>query len=236
MPHNSGSSSGSPKIAVDLRRLLLLSIAGLAVFGAFLVARGSGDRTETSSGTAIEDAKVLQPSGVAAEAKAGALAPDFEASTLTGERVRLSDYHGKAVVLNFWGTSCVSCLAEIPHLQRLWQERAPEGLVVLGVNVGDDVSRAQRFFSTQLGATYTSVLDPRQTLAKTYRAPGLPMTLFINAEGRIERIIVGEISYQIFDRFARVALGEKNVAGVNDPLPLRFVSPLPPLDEEGGTR
>jgi peroxiredoxin len=163
------------------------------------------------------------------EAKPGAFAPDFEATTLTGERVRLSDFRGKAVVLNFWGTTCVSCVAEIPNLERVWKEQAPQGLVVLGVNVGDDRRRAESFLQ-RLGATYPSVLDPGQVLARAYRAPGLPMTVFIAADGRIERIIAGEISYAILDRFARVVLGQKDVAGLNDPLPIRFVSPLPPAE------
>jgi peroxiredoxin len=216
---------------VDVRRLaLLILIAAVAVGGLALTGLFRG-----GSGSTVEEAPAIQvqsePAAAAGpvEAKQGAFAPDFEATTLTGERVRLSDFRGRPVVLNFWGTTCVSCLAEIPHLERVWKEQAGKGLVVLGINVGDDRQRAEAFFR-ELAATYPSVLDPRQTLARAYRAPGLPMTVFIRPDGRIERIVAGEISYTIFNRYARLILGEKDVAGLNDPLPIRFVSPLPPSE------
>ena len=57
---------------------------------------------------------------------------------------------------------------------------------------------------------------------------GVPVTVFIGPNGVIQRLISGQLNYTIFDRYARVALGEQGVPGVDDPLPLRFVSPLPP--------
>jgi peroxiredoxin len=215
---------------VNLRRLFALSAIALGVFAALSFAGVFRTSTKTATnavpgGSELRLIAPAQESGPS-EAKQGATAPDFEAPTLSGERVRLSGYRGRAVVLNFWGTNCGACLAEIPALERVSQELSPQGLVVLGVNVGDNASRARSFFS-DLGATYTSVLDPHEALARAYRAPGLPVTVFINADGRIDKLITGQLNYAVFDRFARVALGDKNVAGVDDPLPIRFIAPLP---------
>lgn len=217
---------------VDGRRLALLApiaaivVGGLALAGLFTQeSRGSGETGGMSAAELLAASSTAGP----VEAKEGAFAPDFEASTLDGQRVRLSDYHGKPIVLNFWGTSCVSCLSEIPNLEKVWKEQASRGLIVLGVNVGDDRERALAFFE-KLGATYPSILDRSQVLARAYRAPGLPVTVFIGRDGRIERIIVGEINYTVFDRFARLVLGDKDIADLDDPLPLRFVSPLPPVE------
>jgi len=206
---------------IDVRRLAVVVFVAAIALTAFLLVQNSG--------TAMRDAELLQSEG--AEAQEGALAPDFEASTLTGARVRLSDYRGQAVVLNFWATWCKSCLAEIPDLERVGRERSDQGLVVLGVNVGENAERAERFLR-ELGATYTSFLDPGRNLTEDYRIQGLPVTVFIDQSGQIVKLIFGELSYEIFDRFARVALGEENVPGIDDPLPLR---PLPPVqgDEEG---
>ena len=184
---------------IDLRRLAVLAVAGAAAVVALLLAQSSGGGDEPAT-VQVRPAEVIETEGAAAED--GALAPDFEASTFSGERLRLSDYRGKAVVLNFWATWCTSCLAEIPELERVSQELSDEGLVVLGVNVADDMGRAERFLRDELGATYASVLDPKQTIAKAYRAPGLPVTVFIAPSGRIEKVIVGGIGYETFDRFA----------------------------------
>ena len=77
-------------------------------------------------------------------------------------------------------------------------------------------------------------VTPQTTIAEAarlmlqHRVSGLPVTIFIDRDGAVRRVIAGQVNYTIFDRFARVALGEQGVPGVDDPLPLRFVSPLPP--------
>jgi len=215
-------------VYVDKRRLLLLLPVALLVL-AGLFASGRLRAEKQTSPQSVEPAKVVA-AGVGQEepeATEGHLAPDFDAPSLAGPRIRLSDYRGKAVLINFWGTTCVSCLAEIPDLERLSKDLGPQGLVIIGVNVGDSSDRARSFFQGDLGGTYPSALDSKQVIARTYRAPGLPVSVFIDAQGRIQKIIFGQINYKIFDRFARMALGQTDVPGQNDPLPLRFISPLP---------
>jgi peroxiredoxin len=212
-------------------------IAVVAVIaGTWFFAQQLRDRGDTTaSGVAVLPALILEtsaPREARVSAEEGAFAPDFEASLLDGTRVKLSDYRGHAVVLNFWATWCGSCLAEIPELERVHEERNRQGLVVIGVNVGESPARAESIFRGRLGAGYQSVADRNRALAREYHVIGVPVTVFIDRTGVIQKYIAGEISYEIFDRFARVALGETDVPGVDDPLPLRFVSPLPPEDAE----
>ncbi|MDE3097074.1 MAG: TlpA family protein disulfide reductase [Chloroflexota bacterium] len=207
----------------------LLAVIGVAS-GAWVVAtvylQGASGSTPA--------AQVVRSSAVAGQpvaAREGAVAPDFRASLLDGSRATLSQFRGRAVLLNFWASWCGACAAEIKDLQRLQQQRVG-GLAVIGVNVGEGSGQARAFLHGAMGATYASFLDPNRTIAGAFHVTGLPVSVFIDRGGVIRRIIAGQLNYQIFDRFARVAMGEADVPGVNDPLPLRFVSPLPP--EHGG--
>ncbi len=206
-------------------RLAALAVTAVVVAGTWLAAQRLTDRGGAAARLASSD-----PSAGRIAAEQGALAPNFEASSLDGARLKLSDLRGRAVVLNFWATWCSSCAAEIRDLDRVYRERSGQGLAVVGVNIGDDRQRAQTFLRQDLGATYPSLLDPDRTIARRYRVTGVPVTVFIGPDGVIRRLIPGQLNYTIFDRYARVALGEQGVPGVDDPLPLRFVSPLPPED------
>ncbi len=67
-----------------------------------------------------------------------ALAPDFQLTDIDGKTHRLSNYRGRVVIVNFWATWCPPCRAEMPSMQRAWQALKPEGIPVLGINVGED--------------------------------------------------------------------------------------------------
>lgn len=208
-------------------KLAALGIVAVVAAGTWL---GAQRLAGGGSGAPARLVASAEPVGGRVAAEQGATAPDFEASGLDGARMKLSDLRGRAVVLNFWATWCSSCAAEIRELDRVYRERSGHGLAVVGVNVGEDRQRAESFLRQELGATYPSLLDPDRTIARRYRVTGIPVTVFIDRDGVVRRVIAGQVNYTIFDRFARVALGEQGVPGVDDPLPLRFVSPLPPED------
>jgi len=178
-----------------LGAIVAVVIAVLAASGLF--GRGGGT---TSSGVPILDAVVREPPappGVTdfeVGVGKGKYAPDFEASRLdTGERVRLSDFRGRPVYLNFWASWCIPCRIEMPDIAQLMKNH-PE-LVVIGINRGQTVSRAQKFLdSIELkdgtkGMHFTvTVMDPTDRLYNEFRGLGMPVSIFMDANGKITRV------------------------------------------------
>ncbi|MEZ0396986.1 MAG: redoxin domain-containing protein [Anaerolineales bacterium] len=111
----------------------------------------------------------------------GQVAPDFSLEMLGGERVRLSDYRGRAVMVNFWATWCGYCIEEMPLIQAT-QERYASQLVVLAVNQGENQQIVSQFVQER-GYTFVVLLDPSYSLQHPYRVDGYPITYFIDASG-----------------------------------------------------
>jgi thiol-disulfide isomerase/thioredoxin len=125
--------------------------------------------------------------------KVGAQAPDFTLTGLDGTPVRLSDFRGKTVLLNFWATWCGPCRKEFPELVNLSQQEGDRGLVVLAVDVSesrDDVAR----FAQELGVTFPIVLDSESTVAHSYRLVGLPTSFFVDGGGVVRAQQLGPLT------------------------------------------
>ncbi len=120
----------------------------------------------------------------------GNLAPDFQLSNLDGQSVSLSDFRGRPVLVNFWATWCGPCRYEMPFLQRIHEEQAANGLVVLGVNLGESPAEIREFMA-DFGLSFTMLLDSRQDVALTYNVRGIPTTLLIDEDGVIRYRKVG---------------------------------------------
>jgi peroxiredoxin len=114
----------------------------------------------------------------------GRPAPDFALRTLDGRPLRLSDFRGKVVLVNFWGSWCVPCKEEMPSLQRIWRDFNARGVVVLGVDVQDDPADARAFLRTHQ-ITFPNVYDPSPDRMKAYRVTGVPTTIFVDRQQRI---------------------------------------------------
>lgn len=96
-----------------------------------------------------------------------------------GNTIRLSDFRGKVVFLNFWATWCVPCRLEMPAMERLYREFRSRGFVVLAVNLQEGPSPV-RAFIRELKLTFPVVLDPKGTAATAYLVRGLPATYLID--------------------------------------------------------
>ena len=122
----------------------------------------------------------------------GSKAPDFvlhEAGT--GRTMRLSDYRGKLVVLNFWATWCGPCRSEMPEFEKTYAARSNE-LVVLAVDFRESNDQVQ-FFRKEFGLTFPMLLDREGSVTAHYGAPGLPATFFIDREGILRAQYLGPI-------------------------------------------
>ncbi len=123
--------------------------------------------------------------------QAGEKAPDFTLRGLDGELHQLSDYHGQAVLLNFWGTFCPPCVDETPLLQQYYEQYKDQGLVILGVNLNESTVTVQGFVR-QFSVTYPILLDKEQ-VRKQYGVNQFPTTFFISPDGMIVEKWIGEL-------------------------------------------
>ncbi len=187
-------------------RLALLGVAAGAVVGAIFLIQLLGGGAE--SATIIDPVRNERTQGLGVSPSIYQLAPNFEAQDLDGNVVRLSDFQGKPVILNFWATWCTSCRAEIPALQRVFDERKDEGLEVIGVGWGERSVGTARSYMEGLDATFLVAMDPTGGVGDAYRVLGLPLTLAIDRDGVIQESVNGELTYKAFDQFAQLALGD----------------------------
>jgi cytochrome c biogenesis protein CcmG, thiol:disulfide interchange protein DsbE len=118
--------------------------------------------------------------------KVGGPAPAFALPRLDGAgTLSLSALRGKAVVLNFWASWCVPCKSEAPAIERLWRTYESRGVVFVGIDTNDASKDARRFVSAH-GITYPVVVDKDGLVAaNSYDIANLPMTYFVNREGRL---------------------------------------------------
>ena len=152
------------------------------------------------------------PDGLEVGVAEGKLAPDFEVSSLTGERVRLSDFRGQAVFLNFWASWCGPCRAEMPDIQALLEDLEVDGFVVFAVNNGEPFGPAKSFVD-DLELDFTEFgLDPSQQVIGKYRIVSMPTSIFIDANGVITKIHGGQATAGQMLEFARTALGQDAAA------------------------
>jgi cytochrome c biogenesis protein CcmG/thiol:disulfide interchange protein DsbE len=131
----------------------------------------------------------------------GRPAPDFTTQTLDGGRVRLSQYRGKPVLLNFWATWCAPCKDEMPLIQRASDIYKGQGLVVLAVNYQQTSASSMKAFLRKVGARFTAVFDPAGQIAGEYGVNvGLPVTVFIDRSGVVSFMQLGQMSDAILQQ------------------------------------
>jgi peroxiredoxin len=142
-------------------------------------------------------------------------APELALPSLADGTVRLSDYRGKVVLLNFWGTWCQPCKEETPALQRAYQKLRDQGLVIIGVDLrnqeraGADGDADVRKFIEGYGVTYPIALDTTGDVARAYQILPIPTSYFVDQSGTIRYIAVSKITEAdveaIFNRLKREA-------------------------------
>ena len=125
---------------------------------------------------------------------------DFELEDLNGNKVALSDYKGKKVYLNFWATWCPPCKAEMPDMEKLYQETKDTGLIMLAVNVGEDKKTVQDFI-TSSGYNFPVLLDVTGEVSQLYQVTGIPTSYFIDTEGYLDDGATGSVSLEAMKEF-----------------------------------
>jgi peroxiredoxin len=139
----------------------------------------------------------------------GSPAPDFSLLALDGKTTRLSDFRGKAVLLNFWATWCGPCKIEMPWLVDLQKQYGTQGLQVVGVAMDDASKEDIAKFATDMGVNYP-ILIGKEAVGDEYGGvPALPETFVIARDGKIVDKIIGIRGKAEFEDVIKKALDTK---------------------------
>jgi peroxiredoxin len=117
----------------------------------------------------------------------GAPAPDFTLSSLSGPNLRLSEYQGRVVMINFWATWCGPCRQEMPALQTIYQRYEPAGFTLLGVNVDAEPDGAMRM-AKELGVSFPLLFDETKEVTRLYDVRAMPVTVLVDRDGVVRYV------------------------------------------------
>jgi peroxiredoxin len=151
------------------RKYLIVTVMILIVVAIFISANAfqTVNNAKSEEGTAI-----------------GNKAPDFSLQTPEGEKISLSDFQGRAVIVNFWATWCPPCRAEMPEFQKLYAPNQDK-LTILAINLQEPNVDGILAFKEELGFSYPILLDPDALVKKKYNVFTQPVTYFIDRNGII---------------------------------------------------
>ncbi len=133
----------------------------------------------------------------------GSPAPDFTLRSNSGKNLKLSEYRGQVVMINFWATWCAPCRQELPHLNRLYEQYRKAGFMLLGVNV-DDNAKAAQDMTDHLRVRFPVLYDTTKQVSKRYDIDAMPMTLIVDRDGKVRYLHRGYRSGVERDYEARI--------------------------------
>jgi peroxiredoxin len=131
---------------------------------------------------------------------AGTSAPDFVATDMAGNQVRLSDYEGRVVLVNVWATWCAPCRNEMPSMQRLYEALGDTDFEILAVSIDAAVGQTSaagqpggdlKAFADELGLTFPILHDPEGRIERIYQTTGVPETFLVGRDGLIYKKVAG---------------------------------------------
>jgi len=169
-----------------------LAVAVLAVIGVLAWRSGYLRSGAGGSGAAVKEARPM----------VGYLAPDFSLRTLDGPRVKLSDFRGQVVLLDFWATWCPSCRQEMPVLQKFFDQKG-DRVQLLAVDI-DEPDKVVRDFMQSNGYTFPVLMDDG-AVTSLYRVTAIPTTFFIDPQGVIREKYMGPLDEKTINDLARRA-------------------------------
>ena len=133
---------------------------------------------------------VFAATSLASSGLTGQPAPDFALKSASGENLRLSEFRGEVVMINFWATWCGPCRQEMPLLDELYSRYHRVGFSLLGVNIDDDSRKAMNMIS-ELGVSFPVLFDDRKVVSKLYEVDAMPVTILVDREGNVRHVHQG---------------------------------------------
>jgi peroxiredoxin len=180
--------------------IVLVILLGLVIWGVYDT-KQKNDAREASLASSEQVKNGIDESSLTVGINQGNLAPDFELQTPDGESVKLSDFRGKKVIVNMWATWCPPCKAEMPDMQKFYEQYKNENVSILAVNMTtseksiDDVTA----FLDEFGITFPVVLDQQNEVAEVYQVYALPSSYIIDSNGIIQQKITGPMNLEMME-------------------------------------
>ncbi|WP_019413971.1 redoxin domain-containing protein [Paenisporosarcina sp. TG20] len=137
--------------------------------------------------------------------KKGDIAPDFELSTLNGDMVKLSNYRGRKVILNFWATWCAPCKTEMPHMENYYKKNKDSAnveIIAINMTTADRPGIVKKFVDSY-GLTFPIPLDVEGKAMDAYQIIPLPTTYMINTDGTIAHLIRGPVDEKLLKELVK---------------------------------
>jgi peroxiredoxin len=111
-------------------------------------------------------------------------APDFTLKSHTGENLKLSEFRGEVVMINFWASWCGPCRQEMPLLDELYNAYKPMGFTILGINVEEDAGQARGLLE-EIPVSFPVLFDTRSQVSKLYDVVAMPSSVLIDRDGNV---------------------------------------------------
>lgn len=190
------------------RNWLVIAVMAVALVGMIWMGVRNAHKNAGPGGNSLSTANVK-----------GKSAPDFELQDVSsGKPIRLADYRGKAVLLNFWATWCPPCKVEIPWFVDLQKQYGPDGLVVLGVAMDDAGQQEIAKFAQDMGINYPVLLGTEKVGNAYGGVEALPTTFYIGRDGRVVDRSFGLHSHREVEQSIKAALNTTATsAALNSP-------------------
>ncbi len=135
-------------------------------------------------------------------------APDFGLTLFDGGEFKLSDYHGKVVLINFWASWCPPCRDEAPDLQALHIDYQDEGFTLLGINMLESSRQKALDFIAEFDISYANGEDLGQYVTNLYRVEGPPESFLIDRDGKVRQFYFGSVNYDLVSSAIEALLAE----------------------------
>lgn len=142
---------------------------------------------------------LTRPGGGPDAIRVGEAAPAIGGTTLDGDQLTLAELRGRPVIVNFWGPTCVPCRDEFPLFRTKLAEHAGDDVALVGVLMVDPPDMARTFVAEQ-GAGWPTIVDPDGAIQSAYRVVARPQTYFIDRNGVLRGIQIGEVRAEDFER------------------------------------
>ncbi len=181
-----------------MKKLILVFLVSFLFWSCAKTEKDSGEasRSQTSNTEVTTQTKSLEK--IAKPKSDGTLGtiPDYEFETLNGEKLNISDYRGKVLMINFWATWCGPCRKEIPELVKLKEKYGSEGLEIIGIALDEEGFEVVEPFLNQFDINYTIVMDDYSYGNQLGGIYMVPTTYLVKTDGKIAFRKIGEITVE----------------------------------------